>query len=106
MAGTSLVIAGVSPMTPPVVIYAAAAVFGASAIGWNGVMLAELARIAPPGKAGFVTGGSVFVTFGGVVLAPAVFSTLLALGLAYGAGFVMLAVLALAGALLALRHRA
>ncbi len=106
MAGTSLVIAAVSPTTPPVVIYAAAAVFGASAIGWNGVMLAELARIAPPGKAGFVTGGSVFVTFGGVVLAPAVFSALLALGLGYGAGFAMLAGLALAGAVLALRHRA
>ena len=87
-------------------IYAAAAVFGASAIGWNGVMLAELARIEPPGKAGFVTGGSVFITFGGVVLAPAVFSALLALGLGYGTGFVMLAGLSLLGAGLALRHRA
>lgn len=106
MALASLVIAAVSPTTPPVVIYAAAAVFGASAIGWNGVMLAELARIAPPGKAGFVTGGSVFITFGGVVLAPAVFSALLALGLGYGAGFAMLAGLSLVGAGLALRHRA
>ncbi len=106
MALVSLVIAGFSPSTPSIVIYAAAAVFGASAIGWNGVMLAELARIAPPGKAGFVTGGSVFITFGGVVLAPAVFSALLALGFGYGTGFAMLAGLSLLGAGLALRHRA
>jgi predicted MFS family arabinose efflux permease len=106
MAVTSLVIAAVSPTTPLVAIYGAAAVFGASAIGWNGVMLAELARIAPPGKAGFVTGGSVFVTFGGVVLAPALFSGLLALGLGYGAGFIMLAGLSVLGAGMALRHSA
>ena len=36
---------------------AVCAAFGATAIGWNGVQLAELARHAPPGKAGAITGG-------------------------------------------------
>ena len=106
MAVASLGIAGFSAETPRVLIYVIAAVFGASAIGWNGVMLAELARIAPPGLAGFVTGGSVFITFGGVVIAPAVFSAIVGLGFGYGAGFVMLAGLSIVGAALALRHRA
>lgn len=98
-------IATFSQATPLWLMYAVAVMFGGTAIGWNGVMLAELARIAPPGMAGVATGGSVFVTFGGVVVAPAAFSAMLGAGLGYGAGFVMLAALALAGAVLAFRHR-
>ena len=41
-----------------------------SAIGWNGVQLSELARRAPPGAAGIVTGASGFITFGGVMVGP------------------------------------
>jgi predicted MFS family arabinose efflux permease len=83
-----------------------ALIFGGTAIGWNGVMLAELARIAPPGKAGMATGGSIFITFAGVVISPALFSVLLVTGLGYVAGFWMLAGIALIGAGLAFRHRA
>ena len=49
---------------------AARALFGATAIGWNGVQLAEVARLAPPGTAGEVTGATGFVTFAGVVIGP------------------------------------
>ena len=34
------------------------AVFGMTAIGWNGVQLSEVARHAPAGQAGAVTGAS------------------------------------------------
>ena len=37
-------------------VLALAALFGATAIGWNGVQLAEVARRAPRGQAGAVTG--------------------------------------------------
>ena len=47
--------------------------FGATAIGWNGVYLAEAARLAPPGKVGDATGGTLFFTFFGVVLGPPLF---------------------------------
>ncbi len=105
MVGASVVIASFGPGTPGWLLYGAATAFGASAIGWNGVMLAELARIAPPGLAGVATGGSIFVTFAGVVISPALFSALVAGGFGYGAGFVMLALIAAAGAALAWRHR-
>jgi MFS family permease len=49
---------------------AVAAVFGATAIGWNGVFLGEVARLAPPGRVASVTGGALFFTYFGVVLGP------------------------------------
>ena len=106
MAVASMMLASFGAGTPLWLLYAVAVLFGCSAIGWNGVMLAELARISPPGMAGVVTGGSIFITFGGVVISPALFSGLLAMGLGYGAGFTMLAALSVAGAILGWRHRA
>src|SRR3546814_5640544 len=38
-------------------------VFGGCAIGWNGVYLAEVARQAPEGQAGYATGGTLAITF-------------------------------------------
>jgi predicted MFS family arabinose efflux permease len=105
MAGAALMIASFAPETPHWQIYGVALIFGGTAIGWNGVMLAELARIAPPGKAGMATGGSIFITFAGVVISPALFSVLLVTGLGYAAGFWMLAGIALIGAGLEFRHR-
>ena len=61
---------------PSAAILLSCACFGATAIGWNGVHLAEMARIAPPGQAGVLTGGSSFFTYGGVVLAPPLFGLL------------------------------
>ncbi len=49
------------------------AALGATAIGWNGVYLAEVARVAPAGQAGLATGGCLFFTFVGVVVCPALF---------------------------------
>jgi MFS family permease len=63
------------------------AVFGATAIGWNGVFLGELARLAPKGRVASVTGGALFFTYFGVVAGPPVFGYLAdwsgSLGLAY-----------------------
>ena len=50
--------------------------FGASAVGWNGVYLAEVARQAPPGMASLATGGTLAITFLGNVLGPAAFGAL------------------------------
>ncbi len=61
--------------------------FGATAIGWNGVQLSELARNAPAGEAATVTGAANFVTFAGVVVGPPVFALLTALTQSYRIGF-------------------
>jgi MFS family permease len=65
------------------------AVFGASAVGWNGVYLAELARLAPKGMAGSLTGGALFFTYLGVVAGPPIFGALLILTGSYGATFMI-----------------
>ncbi|SAL68071.1 MFS transporter [Caballeronia telluris] len=63
------------------------AVFGATAIGWNGVFLGELARLAPRGAVASVTGGALFFTYFGVVVGPPAFGYLAertsSLGFAY-----------------------
>jgi MFS family permease len=68
-------------------LLALCAAFGATAIGWNGVQLAELARQAPPGEAAAVTGAANFVGFGGVMLGPPLFGLLASVTGSYGAGF-------------------
>ena len=77
---------------PAVLVLAVLAVFGASGIGWNGVYLAEVARQAPPGMASVATGGTLAVTFFGVVLGPPVFGAISGMWGSYRAGFAALAV--------------
>jgi len=72
--------------------------FGATAIGWNGVHLAELARRAPPGEVGAMTAAASIVAFAGIVAGPFVFGLLSALGPGTRVGFAMTAVLSGLGA--------
>lgn len=69
-----------------------AVVFGATAIGWNGVFLAEIVRHAPEGRAGVVTGGVLSFTFAGLVLFPSGFGAILGLSGSYALGFFVAAV--------------
>ncbi len=80
--------------TPHGVVIAILVGFGASAIGWNGVYLAEVARRAPPGMASMATGGTLAFTFLGVVLGPPLFGALSGLFGTYRAGFVGLVLMA------------
>jgi MFS family permease len=51
--------------TPQALVIAILVAFGASAIGWNGVYLAEVARRARPGMASMARGGTLAFTFFG-----------------------------------------
>lgn len=73
-----------------------ASVFGATAVGWNGVFLAEIARIAPQGRTSEATGGCLFFTFLGVVVTPPIFNAVLALAGSYPVAYAIFAVPALA----------
>ena len=102
----ALAFAFATPAWPAFVVLPLAALFGATAIGWNGVQLSELARRAPPGTAGAVTGASGFVTFGGVVTGPLLFAGLAGATGSYRAGFFMCAAIsAIAAAVLLRRGR-
>src|SRR5690606_14513603 len=103
----ALAVALAAPDWPVLAVAAAGAVFGFSAIGWNGVFMAVIARQAPR-DIGAATGGSLFFTYAGVVVVPSVFAQLHErLGVSYGDGFALLALLTAAGIgclLLARRH--
>jgi hypothetical protein len=86
-----------SPAWPMPLLFLFAAVFGATAVGWNGVFLAEVAHLAPAGQASQYTGGCMFFTFLGVVVSPPIFSQALSMGGTYAgayAGFGVPALLA------------
>ena len=57
-----------TPRWPYPAILIACAFFGAVAIGWNGVYLAEVVRVAKPELAGMATGGTMFFNFLGILL--------------------------------------
>ncbi len=87
----------VNAQWPYTLIMLLAIVFGAVTLGWNGVYIAELARVAPPGKVAMATGASLFFAYGGAVVAPPVFALVLSQSGSYALGFALLAVLAAAG---------
>lgn len=101
------VVAGFSADWPLAALILSSMVFGASAVGWNGVYLAEVARLAPRGQVGAITGGTQFLTFLGALMAPPLFGLVVGLAGGYGKAYLVFCVPpALAGAhLLARAHR-
>jgi MFS family permease len=93
---SALVALAAGPGWPAWLLFLYAAVFGATAVGWNGVFLAEIARIAPPGRTSEATGGCLFFTFLGVVITPLIFNAVLALTGAYASAYAVFAIPALA----------
>lgn len=81
--------------TPHVFLYLVLIVLGATAVGWNGVYLAEVARQAPKGMAGMATGGTLGFTFLGVLFGPPLFGLIAATVHSYGVSFTLLLVPAL-----------
>ena len=92
MASSALATALLLPKLPIWGIWSVLLVFGASAIGWNGVYLAEVARQAPEGKASVATGGTLTFTFLGVVIGPPLFGALSSAFGTYRAGFLALVI--------------
>jgi predicted MFS family arabinose efflux permease len=92
MALSALATALLPAHAPGLVLMVVLFVFGATALGWNGVYLAEVARQAPPGMAGVATGGTLAITFFGVMLGPPMFGGLAGLFGSYRVGFGALAV--------------
>ncbi len=95
MGVSALAALSADPGWPRGLLFAYAAVFGASAVGWNGVWLAEIARLAP-GRASEATGGCLFFTFLGVVVTPPLFNVVLTLGAGYPVAYAVFAAPALA----------
>jgi len=96
MGVSALVALAAGPQWPVWLLCVYASVFGATAVGWNGVFLAEVARLAPEGRASAATGGALFFTFLGVVVTPPAFNLALGLAGGYPAAYAVFALPALA----------
>jgi MFS family permease len=95
MALCGVALALLTPEWSRAAVLAVCALYGATAVGWNGVFLAEVARLAPEGRVAVLTGGTQFFTFGGVLLGPPLFGAIASSTGSYGVGFVAAAVLPL-----------
>ncbi len=99
MAATAFSALAAGPGWPLWALFAFAMAYGATAVGWNGVFLAEIARRAPRERVSDATGGSAFFTFLGVVVTPPLFHLVLGLTGSYGATYAVFGVPALAAGL-------
>lgn len=106
MAASALTTGIISEHVSWILVLALAAVFGASATGWNGVYLAAVAGLAPPGMAGTATGGSLTMTFFGTLLLPAVFGLVSDMAGGLGVGYMLTAIPILLCTLVLLRAAA
>ncbi len=103
---SGLCVAYFSADWPLAAVLVASALFGATAVGWNGVYLAEVARLAPPGQVGAITGGTQFITFLGALAAPPVFGLVIGLAGSYAGAYLVFCLMpALAGLYLLVRRR-
>lgn len=79
-----------TPDTSHVWLYVVLILLGATAIGWNGVFLAEVARQAPQGQASVATGGTLGFTFFGVLCGPPLFGVAASYFQSYGLSYALL----------------
>lgn len=97
-AGGALLVSSVAPDWPLAAVMAATAAFGFCAMGWNGVYIAVIARLSPPGSIGLATGGSLSATYAGVIVMPPAFAALHdQFGLSYGNAFALLSLVTALG---------
>ena len=86
-----------SDSMPLVAVFGILFLFGMSAVGWNGVFMAEIGRLAPEGKIGSATGGVLVPTFIGVMMGPLVFSAIHEVTATYTMSFAVLALVTMTG---------
>lgn len=72
---------------PVAVMFVLAALIGFAAAGWPGIYLAEIARVVPIEQVSMATGGTVAFSFLGVVVGPALFSTIVTASGSYALAF-------------------
>lgn len=73
-AAAALVASAITPEWPQLATLALFVLLAATAMGWNGVLLAEVARLAPPGEAGTATGVNVAIFYVGALAGPSLFA--------------------------------
>ncbi len=91
-----------TPLWPTFSLIVVLAGFGFSIIGWNGVYMAQTARISGARDVGIATGGVLMFNFAGVIVAPATFGVVSKFTGSIASTFGLFALLPLIGTLLLL----
>lgn len=102
MAVAAALTAFIHPSWPTWVATVIATAFSATAVSWHGVLLAEVARLSPPGRIGSTTGAVLAFGDAGALVMPLLFSAALTLTGGYATGFLIGGLFALAFGLLGL----
>jgi MFS family permease len=102
LAAIGLAVAG--PFITYPALIALAAVFGATASGWNGIFVAEVTRLAPDARIAETTGAVLSISYAGLLAGPGIVAMTAAIG-GLAASFATLGVIALAGAILLILER-
>lgn len=92
-----LVTVFLSPGWPRTGLYLMLVCLGASAVGWTGMFIAEVARVAPKGQVGVATSGAIAFNFLGILCGPALFALAYQGIGSYAQTFGLLVFVALAG---------
>ena len=95
MAGAATLTALIDPSWPTWLVTVIATALSVTAVSWHGVLLAEVARLSPPGRIGATTGAVLAFGDAGSLVLPLLFSAALALTGGYATGFLIGAALAL-----------
>ena len=101
LSALALVLLPLAPGAAAISVAILFAAIGATTAGWNGVLVAEAVRLAPPEQAGAAAGAVLSLTFLGAVLGPVGLAVLSGLVGGYTLAFALAAALPLAGAALA-----
>jgi predicted MFS family arabinose efflux permease len=96
-AACCVAIAFVGPEWPQALLTIFFVIFGAAAVGWNGLFLAEVARCSPRGMVSVATSAAMTWNFAGILLGPAIFAAVVSASGSYAAAYAMLALVALGG---------
>ena len=105
MAAAAALTAAIDASWPTWVATVIATLLSATAVSWHGVLLAEVARLSPPGRIGATTGAVLAFGDAGALLLPLLFSAALTLTGGYSTGFLIGGGLALIVGGLGLRQR-
>lgn len=102
----SMLAAAIDPAVALPLLIVLFMLYGSSAIGWNGVFLAAVARQAPVGHAGMATGGALALSFLGAMLGAPIFGLIAGWSGSFAMSFVLtsLPVAACGVALFRARH--
>lgn len=85
---------------PRPAVFVLAVLIGATVSGWNGVYMAEIAHLSPPGRVGETTASSVALVFLGYIIGPLLASLVVGATASYMMAFALLALLVFLGPLL------